>query len=91
MSSYRRLWYSRGGEKLELSEKKEEITETLHIPVLRKKWQILVLQITATVSLLLLLKRMSDIYGPCSDDFILNNNADTWCPSYEHTLSLIHI
>ena len=65
---------------MELSEKKEEITETLHIPVLRKKWQILVLQITATVSLLLLLKRMSDIYGPCSDDFILNNNADTWCP-----------
>jgi len=89
MSSYRRLWYSRGGEKLELSEKKEEITETLHIPVLRKKWQILVLQITATVSLLLLLKRMSDIYGPCSDDFILNNNADTWCPSYEHTRGLM--
>ena len=75
MSSYRRLWYSRGGEKLELPEKKEEITETLHIPVLRKKWQILILQITSTVSLLLLLKRMSDIYGPCSDDFILNNNC----------------
>ena len=74
---------------MELSEKKQEITETLHIPALRKKWQILVLQVTSTASLLLLLMRMSDIYGPCSDDFILNNNADTWCPSYEHTRGLM--
>ena len=74
---------------MELNEKKDEITETLHIPVLRRKWQILVLQITATASLLLLLKRMSDIYGPCSDEFIMNNNADTWCPSYEHTRGLM--
>ena len=57
---------------MELSEKKQEITETLHIPALRRKWQILVLQTVSTVSLLLLLKRMSDVYGPCSDDFILN-------------------
>ena len=74
---------------MELSEKKQEITETLHIPALRKKWQILVLQVTSTASLLLLLMRMSDIYGPCSDDFILNNNVDTWCPSYEHTRGLM--
>ena len=74
---------------MELSEKKQEITETLHIPALRKKWQILVLQATSTASLLLLLIRMSDMYGPCSDDFIFNNNADTWCPSYEHTRGLM--
>ena len=58
MLNCRRLWYNRGGENLELSEKKQEITETLHIPALRRKWQILVLQ-RFTVSLLLLLKRMS--------------------------------
>jgi hypothetical protein len=52
---------------LEIGEKKAEITETLHIPVLRRKWQILVLQIASTVSLILLLKRMGEIYGLCSE------------------------
>jgi len=74
---------------LELGEKKAEVLETLHIPVLRRKWQILVLQVASTVSLLLLLKRMSEIYGPCSEQFISDNNAETWCPSYEHTRGLM--
>ena len=38
---------------MEIGEKKAEVTETLHIPALRKKWQILVLQIVSTASLLL--------------------------------------
>ena len=74
---------------MEIGDKKAEVTETLHIPSLRRKWQILVLQIAATASLLLLLKRMSELYGPCSDQFIIDNNADTWCPSYEHTRGLM--
>ena len=52
---------------MEIGEKKAEVTETLHIPSLRRKWQILVLQIAATASLFLLLKRMSELYGPCSE------------------------
>ena len=74
---------------MEIGEKKSEITETLHIPILRRKWQILVLQIASTASLLLLLKRMSEIYGPCSEQFIFENNDETWCPSYEHTRGLM--
>ena len=76
---------------MEIGKKDGETMETLHIPALRRKWQILVLQIISTGSLLLLLKRMSDIYGPCSDQFIIdnNNNEDVWCPSYEHTRGLM--
>ena len=70
--------------KIELGEKEKQNIETLHIPALRRKWQILTLQIMSTVSLLLLLKRMTEIYGTCSD-----NNSGTWCPSYEHTRGLI--
>ena len=58
---------------MEIGEKKAEVTETLHIPALRKKWQILVLQIVSTASLLLLLKWMSELYGPCSEQFIIDN------------------
>ena len=67
---------------MEIGEKKAEVTETLHIPSLRRKWQILALQIAATASLFLLLKRMSELYGPCSEQFIIDNNENTWCPSY---------
>ena len=74
---------------MEIGEKKAEITETLHIPVLRRKWQILVLQFASTVSLILLLKRMTEIYGTCSEQFIIDNNEETWCPSYEHTRGLL--
>lgn len=74
---------------MELGEKKAEVIETLHISVLRRKWQILLLQIASTASLLLLLKRMSEIYGPCSEQFISDNNVQSWCPSYEHTRGLM--
>jgi len=74
---------------MELKGKKNEITETLHIPILRKKWQIIVLQVVSTASLLLLLKRMSEIYGPCSEQFVLDHSETSWCPSYEHTRGLI--
>jgi hypothetical protein len=84
-----RHYYNPGVEKLEIGEKKAEVSETLHIPALRRKWQILVLQIASTASLLLLLKRMSEIYGPCSEQFIIDNNEETWCPSYEHTRGLM--
>ena len=39
---------------IEMKEKAEEVTETLHIPVLRRKWQIVFLQVVSTASLLLL-------------------------------------
>ncbi len=74
---------------MELGKKEEEISETLHIPALRRKWQILVLQVTSTASLLLLLKRTSEIYGQCSDQFIIDHSENSWCPSYEHTRGLM--
>jgi len=74
---------------LELGKKDAEVSETLHIPALRRKWQILVLQLLSTTSLLLLLKRMSEIYGPCSDQFIIDHSENSWCPSYEHTRGLM--
>ena len=84
MLSFLKLYYSQGDDKIELGEKEKQKTETLHIPALRRKWQILALQILSTASLLLLLKRMNEIYGICSD-----NNSETWCPSYEHTRGLM--
>tara|TARA_B100000287_G_scaffold168035_1_gene158542 strand:- start:12152 stop:13354 length:1203 start_codon:yes stop_codon:yes gene_type:complete len=74
---------------MELGKKQEEKTETLHIPALRRKWQILALQLTSTFSLLMLLKKMSEIYGACSDQFVLDHSPDSWCPSYEHTRGLM--
>ena len=74
---------------VEMKEKSEEVTETLHIPVLRRKWQIVVLQLVSTASLLMLLKRMSEIYGPCSDQFVIDHSETSWCPSYEHTRGLM--
>ena len=74
---------------MELGKKEEEVSETLHIPSLRRKWQILVLQVASTASLLILLKRMSEIYGQCSDQFIIDHSQNSWCPSYEHTRGLM--
>lgn len=72
-----------------IEKKSYESTETLHIPVLRRKWQIITLQIVSTASLLFLLKRMSEVYGSCSEQFILDHNETSWCPAYEHTRGLI--
>ena len=74
---------------MELDKKEAETTETLHLPLLRRKWQILVLQLVSTGSLLLLLRRMSEIFGPCSEQFVLDHSETSWCPSYEHTRGLI--
>ena len=61
-------------------------SQTLHLPRLRRRWQILFLQIIATAALLALLFRMTEVYGPCDDGFLEDGN--NWCPSYEHTRGL---
>jgi len=61
-------------------------SQTLHLPRLRRRWQILFLQTIATAALLLLFLRMSEVYGPCDTDFI--ESGGDWCPSYEHTRGL---
>ena len=64
-------------------------SQTLHISKLRKRWQILFLQILATGSLLTIMRRMSDLYGSCSETFIAGaGGTNYWCPSYEHTHGL---
>ncbi|MEC9119339.1 MAG: hypothetical protein VX854_07375 [Candidatus Thermoplasmatota archaeon] len=57
--------------------------ETLHLKVLRRKWQILALQITATISLLSMYIMMTRTYGAC--DII---DSTSWCPALDHTLTL---
>ena len=57
--------------------------ETLHLKILRRKWQILVLQITATISLLSMYIMMTRTYGACD-----NLGSSSWCPALDHTLSL---
>jgi len=69
---------------------KEKSRETLHIPVLRRKWQILTFQILSTISLLIVMIRMNILYGSCTEEFILLAEGSAyWCPAYEHTRGLI--
>ena len=63
--------------------------QTLHLPRLRRRWQILFLQIISTASLIGLFFRMTEVYGPCDDGFLEDGN--TWCPSYEHTRGLMWV
>ena len=48
-------------------------SKTLHITKLRLRWQILLLQIISTISLLLLMRKMSELFGACSEKFIANS------------------
>ena len=69
---------------------KEKSRETLHLPLLRKKWQILTFQILSTFSLLIIMIRMNNLYGSCTDEFILlAEGSSYWCPAYEHTRGLV--
>ena len=69
---------------------KHKSNETLHLPALRKKWQILTFQILSTVSLLTIMLRMNETYGYCTDEFILAAEGSSyWCPAYEHTRGLV--
>ena len=56
--------------------------ETLHLRVLRRKWQVLTLQITATISLLWMYIIMTRTYGSCDPI------DSMWCPALDHTLTL---
>lgn len=64
-------------------------SKTLHITKLRLRWQVLLLQAMSTISLLLLMRKMSELYGSCSDTFIANSGVNGWCPAYEHTRGLL--
>ena len=63
-------------------------SKTLHITKLRFRWQVLLLQTLSTISLLLLMRKMSELYGECSEKFIANSGTEGWCPAYEHTRGL---
>ena len=63
-------------------------SQKLHITKLRLRWQVLLLQVISTASLLLLVRKMSELYGSCSEKFVANSGSDGWCPAYEHTRGL---
>ena len=54
-------------------------SKTLHITKLRFRWQVLLLQTLSTISLLFLMRKMSELYGECSEKFIANSGSDGWC------------
>jgi hypothetical protein len=45
-------------------------SQTLHIPKLRRRWQVLLLQLISTASLLMVMKRMNVVFGSCTEQFI---------------------
>ena len=45
-------------------------SKTLHIRKLRFRWQVLLLQTLSTISLLFLMRQMSELYGECSEKFV---------------------
>ena len=55
---------------------------TLHLRSLRRKWQVLALQITATISLVWMYIMITRTYGLCDPI------DATWCPAVDHTLTL---
>ena len=68
-------------------------SKTLHIPKLRRRWQILTLQLISTASLLMIMRRMNSVFGSCTDEFIQDSggvDSTYWCPAYEHTRGLIY-
>ena len=69
----------------------QEGLTTLHLRHLRKKWQILSLQVLATISLLWMFMLITRTYGACDPAVVASansRNALYWCPAYDHTLTL---
>ena len=63
--------------------------KSLNIRHLRRRWQILLLQLISTASLIFLMQRMTKLYGTCSDSFVESyGDSLYWCPAYEHTRGL---
>jgi len=72
----------------EVSEQKH----TLRLRSLRTRWQILTLQLVATLALAGLLLTMTSVYGECDQDFIDEAEGSTyWCPAFEHTRGMAYV
>ena len=72
----------------EVSEQKH----TLRLRSLRTRWQILTLQLVATLALAGLLLMMTSVYGECDQDFIDEAEGSTyWCPAFEHTRGMAYV
>ncbi len=72
-----------------MSENEVPVSKSLNIRQLRRRWQIILLQLISTASLILLMQRMTRLYGTCSDSFIESYGGSLyWCPAYEHTRGL---
>nr|AIE99360.1 hypothetical protein [uncultured marine group II/III euryarchaeote KM3_109_G01] len=69
-------------------ELQQEGARTLHLRQLRKQWQVLLLQVVASIALLWLLLQATSAFGSCAPDHTLENGESAWCPAYDHTLSL---
>ena len=72
-------------------ELQQEGLRTLHLRNLRKRWQVIALQVIATISLLWMFILITRTYGACDAAVVASansRNALYWCPAYDHTLSL---
>ena len=61
---------------------------TLHLKVLRKQWQVVAVQVIATLALLWLYLQMGDTFGSCSPQHVDDSGNSLWCPALDHTLTL---
>ena len=65
---------------------------TLRLRSVRTRWQIISLQLVATISLAALILTMNSKYGECDKDFISEADGESyWCPAFEHTRGMIFV
>jgi hypothetical protein len=69
-------------------ELQEEGTRTLHLKMLRKQWQVVALQVIATLSLLWLFLQLGSTFGSCDPSHVTSEGGAIWCPALDHTMSL---
>ena len=75
-----------------MADENSEQKHTLRLRSLRTRWQILTLQLVATLALAALLLTMTSVYGECDQDFIDEAEGSTyWCPAFEHTRGMAYV
>lgn len=75
-----------------MADENPEQKHTLRLRSLRTRWQILTLQLVATLALAALLLTMTSVYGECNQDFIDEAEGSTyWCPAFEHTRGMAFV
>lgn len=65
-----------------------EGSRTLHLKSLRIQWQVVALQVIASLALIWLYLQLGSNFGTCSPSHVDAEGGSLWCPALDHTLSL---